>query len=63
MKEQRNRTNSAAVPFIACFLTLAGCQQPPGTRGDYGIDLMMRIYAPDLERYKTWSPPQAERMK
>lgn len=26
-----------------------------------GIDLIMRIYAPDLERYGTWSPPKAER--
>ncbi len=35
----------------------------PVNRGNYGIDLIMRIYAPDLERYKTWSPPKAERMK
>ncbi len=35
----------------------------PVNRGDYGIDLIMRIYAPDLERYKTWSPPKAERIK
>ena len=34
----------------------------PVNRGNYGIDLIMRIYAPDLERYKTWSPPKAERM-
>ncbi len=33
----------------------------PVNRGDYGIDLIMRIYAPDLGRYKTWSPPRAER--
>ena len=35
----------------------------PVNRGDYGIDMIMRIYAPDLERYKTWSPPKAERIK
>ncbi len=35
----------------------------PVNRGNYGIDLIMRIYSPDLERYKTWSPPKAERMK
>jgi hypothetical protein len=35
----------------------------PVNRGDYGIDLIMRIYAPDLERYKTWSAPKAERIK
>ncbi len=34
----------------------------PVNRGDYGIDLIMRIYAPDLERYETWSPPKAERI-
>jgi hypothetical protein len=35
----------------------------PVNRGDYGIDLIMRIYAPDLERYKSWSAPKAERIK
>ncbi len=35
----------------------------PVNRGDYGIDLLMRIYAPDLGRYKTWSAPKAERIK
>jgi len=35
----------------------------PVNRGDYGIDLIMRLYAPDLERFKTWSPPKAERKK
>ncbi len=35
----------------------------PVTRGDYGLDLIMRMYAPDLGRCKTWSPPKAERMK
>ena len=34
----------------------------PINPGDYGIDLIMRMYAPDLERYKTWSPPKAERI-
>ncbi len=35
----------------------------PVNRGDYGIDLIMRIYAPDLDRFKTWSAPKAERIK
>ncbi len=35
----------------------------PINRGDYGIDIIMRLYAPDLKRYKTWSPPEAERVK
>jgi len=25
----------------------------PLVRGDYGIDIIMRIYAPDLERFAT----------
>ncbi len=35
----------------------------PVNRSDYGIDLIMRIYAPDLGRFKTWNPPKAERIK
>ncbi len=35
----------------------------PINRGNYGIDILMRIYAPDLGRFKTWSPPKAERIK
>ncbi len=35
----------------------------PVNRGDYGVDLIMRIYAPDLERFKTWSPPKSDRIK
>ena len=33
----------------------------PINRGDYSIDLIMRVYEPDLERYKSWTPPRAER--
>jgi hypothetical protein len=32
----------------------------PLVRGDYGIDIIMRLYAPDLERFKTWNAPKAE---
>jgi len=32
----------------------------PLVRGDYAIDVIMRIYAPDLERFATWSAPRAE---
>ena len=32
----------------------------PLVRGDYAIDVIMRIYAPDLERFATWTPPKAE---
>ena len=32
----------------------------PLVRGDYGIDIIMRLYAPDLERFKTWDAPKAE---
>ena len=32
-------------------------------RGDYGIDVILRLYNPDLEKFKTWSPPKAERVQ
>ncbi|UCD59187.1 MAG: DUF1214 domain-containing protein [Candidatus Hydrogenedentota bacterium] len=35
----------------------------PLNRGDYGVDLIMRVYAPDLEKLKTWKTPQAEKVK
>ncbi|WP_298832351.1 DUF1214 domain-containing protein [uncultured Piscinibacter sp.] len=34
----------------------------PLNRGDYGIDVILRLYSPDLEKFKTWSPPKAERI-
>ena len=34
----------------------------PLNRGDYGIDIILRLYNPDLEKFKTWSPPEAERI-
>jgi hypothetical protein len=34
----------------------------PINRGDYGIDVIMRLYAPDLERYQNWSAPKAEKI-
>jgi hypothetical protein len=35
----------------------------PINREDLGIDLMMRIYVPDLDKYKTWVAPKAEKVK
>ena len=35
----------------------------PLVRGDYAIDVIMRIYAPDLERFATWTAPVAERLE
>lgn len=32
----------------------------PVNRGDYGIDVILRVYAPDLERFRAWSPPKAK---
>jgi hypothetical protein len=34
----------------------------PLNRGDHGIDVILRLYNPDLEKFKTWSPPKAERI-
>jgi len=33
----------------------------PIERGDVDIDVILRIYAPDLEKYKTWTAPKAEK--
>ena len=35
----------------------------PITRGDLGIGLIMRVYQPDLKKYKTWKAPTAEMVK
>ena len=34
----------------------------PITRGDLGIDVIMRVYQPDLEKMKTWKAPKAEKV-
>jgi hypothetical protein len=34
----------------------------PLVRGDYTMDVIMRIYAPDLEKFAAWTPPVAERL-
>jgi hypothetical protein len=47
-------------------------EQPPGVpeenwlpieRGDYNIDLLMRLYVPDLERYEGWTAPKAKKIQ
>ena len=35
----------------------------PLNRGDYGIDAVLRLYVPDLKKFKTWTLPRAERLK
>ena len=35
----------------------------PLNRGDYGIDATLRLYVPDLEKFKSWQPPKAEVLK
>jgi hypothetical protein len=32
----------------------------PINRGDEGLDIIMRVYQPDLEKMKTWVAPKAE---
>lgn len=34
----------------------------PVERRDEAIDVILRIYVPDLERLETWAPPRAERL-
>jgi hypothetical protein len=33
----------------------------PLNRGDYGIDVTLRVYVPDLEAFGHWEPPKAEK--
>jgi hypothetical protein len=35
----------------------------PINRKDEALDIVMRIYAPDVEKMKTWTPPKAELVK
>ena len=35
----------------------------PITREDLGIGIIMRVYQPDLKKYKTWKAPKAELVK
>lgn len=35
----------------------------PINRQDENLDIILRIYNPDLEKYKNWSPPRAEKIK
>ena len=35
----------------------------PINRKDENLDIILRIYMPDLEKMKTWSPPKAEIIK
>ena len=34
----------------------------PINREDMDLDIIMRLYAPDLEKYKTWTPPKAKKL-
>jgi len=34
----------------------------PIERGDVPIDAILRLYVPDLEQFKTWMPPEAEKL-
>jgi hypothetical protein len=34
----------------------------PLNRGDYDIDVILRLYVPDLDKFKMWSPPVAEKL-
>jgi len=34
----------------------------PLNRGDYDIDVVLRLYVPDLEKYENWELPKAEKL-
>ena len=35
----------------------------PINRKDENLDVILRIYMPDLEKFKTWTAPKAEKIK
>jgi hypothetical protein len=35
----------------------------PITREDLDLDIVMRLYIPDLEKFKDWTPPKAKIVK
>ena len=35
----------------------------PINRKDEDMDTVLRVYVPDLEKMKTWTPPKAEKLK
>jgi hypothetical protein len=34
----------------------------PINRDDMDLDIIMRLYAPDLERYESWTPPKTKKL-
>jgi hypothetical protein len=34
----------------------------PIQRGDIDLDVNMRLYNPDLEKFKDWTPPKAKKL-
>jgi hypothetical protein len=69
----RLRGAANSILLLAAMALLPGCEKQPDMslskdqmpliRGDYAIDLIMRIYVPDLEKLKTWKAPKAEKVK
>lgn len=39
-----------------------GVQARPLNRRDYGIDVSLRLYVPDLEKLNSWRPPKAKKL-
>jgi hypothetical protein len=55
----------------AVYPGIVAAEQPDGVpeenwlpinRNDEALDMVMRIYDPDLERLTTWTPPKAEKL-
>ena len=34
----------------------------PITREDMDLDISLRVYVPDLEKFKNWTPPRAKKL-
>jgi len=46
--------------FRGQFTQLQFSKLSPEFRGDYGVDIILRLYAPDLQAFATWTSPAAE---
>jgi hypothetical protein len=67
-----DRIFEATGDFLSAVLRIViAAKQPAGVpednwlpinREDLDLDIMMRIYAPDLARFATWTPPVARRI-
>ena len=45
-----------------CSVVSTNDGEPLNAQYDFGIDVVLRLYLPDLEGFETWTPPMAEKI-